>query len=51
MQLTSLAIVLLVSASSMASPILVERQEQQQQSSDYSITAPTAQDTIYSGQA
>ncbi|KAG2222221.1 hypothetical protein INT45_014118, partial [Circinella minor] len=51
MQLTSLSILLLASASAMASPILVERQEQQQEISDYSITAPIAQDTVISGQA
>ncbi|KAI9266689.1 hypothetical protein BDA99DRAFT_506439 [Phascolomyces articulosus] len=50
MQLTSFSVFLLASAASiMASPILIERQEQSD--STYAITTPAAQDTIVAGHA
>ena len=49
MQLTSLSVLLFASASAMASPILMKRQEEQQQS--FAITAPVAQDIIATGHA
>ncbi|KAI8142333.1 hypothetical protein BJV82DRAFT_153643 [Fennellomyces sp. T-0311] len=48
MQLTSFSVLLLASASALASPILIERQEQHQ---DFTITTPAAQDVVVAGHA
>ncbi|KAI9491983.1 hypothetical protein BDB00DRAFT_830627 [Zychaea mexicana] len=50
MQFTSFPILLLASASALASPILIERQEQQQ-APTYTVSSPAAKDIVIAGHA